>query len=195
MQNPSHATRHPILDESLSYISVDVETSGPNPGQYSLLSIGACTLAEPRLTFYIELKPTSSNQIEEAVSITHLSLDQLTENGAPPHEAMASFEAWLHTTLPTTSPIFVAFNAPFDWMFINDYFHRFLGHNPFGHNALDIKAFYMGLKRVPWKQTSLRDASHHYLFPHTLTHHALQDAIDQAGIFNRMLDELKGDAG
>ena len=27
-------------------------------------------------------------------------------------------------------------------MFVNDYFHRFLGRNPFGHAALDLKAFF-----------------------------------------------------
>jgi hypothetical protein len=32
------------------------------------------------------------------------------------------------------------FNAPFDWSFVNYYFHRFTGANPFGFTALDIKA-------------------------------------------------------
>ena len=45
-------------------------------------------------------------------------------------------------TLETS--VFVGFNAPFDWSFVNYYFHRFLGHNPFGFTAVDIKAYYMG---------------------------------------------------
>jgi uncharacterized OsmC-like protein len=32
----------PQLPPDKTYISVDVETSGPTPGDYSLLSIGAC---------------------------------------------------------------------------------------------------------------------------------------------------------
>jgi uncharacterized OsmC-like protein len=28
------------------YVSVDVETSGPNPAGYSLMSIGACLVAD-----------------------------------------------------------------------------------------------------------------------------------------------------
>ncbi len=32
---------HPGIQRE-AYISVDVETSGPNPGDYDLLSIGAC---------------------------------------------------------------------------------------------------------------------------------------------------------
>jgi ribonuclease T len=29
------------------FISVDIESSGPIPGEYSLLSIGACLLSDP----------------------------------------------------------------------------------------------------------------------------------------------------
>ena len=35
------------------------ETAGPNPADYALLSIGACTLLEPRATFYAELQPVN----------------------------------------------------------------------------------------------------------------------------------------
>ncbi|RLA29121.1 MAG: 3'-5' exonuclease, partial [Gammaproteobacteria bacterium] len=33
------------------YLSVDVETSGPIPGEYSLLTIGACDVSDPKQTF------------------------------------------------------------------------------------------------------------------------------------------------
>jgi hypothetical protein len=39
------------------FISVDVETAGPIPGDYSLLSIGACVVDEPSQTFSCELQP------------------------------------------------------------------------------------------------------------------------------------------
>jgi hypothetical protein len=38
-------------------------------------------------------------------------------------------------TPATHKAIFVAFNAPFDWMYINEYFQRYLGENPFGHSS------------------------------------------------------------
>jgi hypothetical protein len=43
-------------------------------------------------------------------------------------------------------------------MFVNSYFHRFLGRNPFGHAALDMKAFFMGLTGVKWSETALQQA-------------------------------------
>ncbi len=173
-----------------TYISIDVETAGPNPSQYSLLSIGACLATQPEVTFYAELQPVNGNATAQALSISGLSLSELARSGLPPAQAMAQFEAWvLEQTPPGHRPVFVAFNAPFDWMFVNDYFHRFLGHNPFGHSALDLKAFFMALNGVCWSQTSLEHVALHYLRNQSLTHHALQDALDQAELFREMLAE------
>ena len=170
-----------------TYISVDIETAGPNPSQYSLLTIGACTLRERASTFYVELKPVNMNYVPEALAISHLSMDRLAERGLEAAEAMRNFETWLKEQTPEGQrPLFLAFNAPFDWMFVNDYFHRFLGRNPFGHTAVDIKAYYMGLTGVGWEETSMRYISQMYLGDRQLTHHALRDAMDQAEIFRKM---------
>jgi len=180
-----------VKPETDAYICVDVETTGPIPGDYSMLSIGACTIFEPQRTFYIELKPINLNSIVEAASIHKLSLERLEVEGVAPLEALTCFEEWLvNEAAPNRQPLFVAFNAAFDWMFVNYYFYHYLGHNPFGHTAIDIKAFYMGMAGVPWSHTSWRFISPKYTAEHHLTHHALQDALDQADIFKKMLDEL-----
>ena len=171
-------------------VSVDVETAGPNPSQYSLLSIGACMAAEPHHTFYVELQPVNDRFTPEALAVSGLSLEDLAERGVPPAKAMARFAGWVEDrVLPGQNPIFIAFNAPFDWMFVNDYFHRYLERNPFGHAALDLKSFYMGLTGAPWSETSMIDAAARYLDNRQLTHHALQDALDQAELFRKMLAE------
>ena len=180
-----------ITDHQPAYISVDVETAGPNPSQYSLLSIGACTIFEPQETFYIELQPFNDDYLLESVLVGGLNWKRLKEKGIHPQTAMQRFAQWLGEVSQGQDPIFVAFNAPYDWMFVNDYFYRYLGHNPFGHKALDIKAFYMGLAGVPWDETSMRHVSPRYLGDQQLTHHALRDALDQAQIFRQMLDEVK----
>jgi DNA polymerase III epsilon subunit-like protein len=177
--------------ETDAYVCVDVETAGPIPGDYSMLSIGACTVFQPQRTFYIELKPINQNNITEAASIHNLSLERLMVDGMPPTEALTCFEDWLiNEAVPNQQPLFVAFNAAFDWMFVNYYFHHFLGHNPFGHAAIDIKATYMGMAGVSWSHTSWRYLSPKYLTEAHLTHHALQDALDQAELFRQMLEEL-----
>ena len=62
-----------------TYISIDVETAGPIPSQYSMLSIGACTLENPRRKFYIELKPDKDGVLSEAIAISNLSMEKLAE--------------------------------------------------------------------------------------------------------------------
>lgn len=175
-----------------AYISVDIETAGPNPSQYSLLTIGACTLGDRPQTFYVEIRPVNDKITQEAYATHRLSIKRLSERGVPPGEAMANFEDWIKQQVTAEQrPVFVSFNAPFDWMFVNDYFYRFLGRNPFGHSAIDIKAFYMGMSGVSWSETSMSHVGPRYLRGRELTHHALRDAMDQAEIFEKMLVETR----
>ncbi len=177
------------LPSQEAYVCVDVETSGPIPGDFSLLSIGACTVTEPQQTFYVELKPINTNLTAEAASVHKLTIDRLIKEGLEPPQAMTLFEEWLKRAVkPDQPPIFVAFNAVFDWMFIDYYFHHYLGRNPFGHAAIDIKAYYMGKAGVPWSQTSWRYIAPEYKSELELTHHALQDALDQAELFTKLLE-------
>jgi ribonuclease T len=174
------------------FICVDVETAGPIPGDYSLLSIGACMVNAPRSTFYIELQPINENSTAEAARVHKLSFQQLKEEGVPPVIAMQRFESWLISQVsPGKQAVLVAFNAPFDWMFINYYFIHYLGHNPFGHAALDIKALFMGAAKVAWSQTSWHNISPQYEEKGNLTHHALLDALDQAALFTKILENMQ----
>lgn len=116
--------------------------------------------------------------------MTGFSLDELEESGSNPEEAMLSFEKWLLTVACNAKPIFVGLNAPFDWSFINYYFHRFMGRNPFGFTALDIKALFMGSTGSTWEDTrSSRMLTKLGLIQKEMSHHALDDAKAQAGIF------------
>lgn len=174
-----------------AFVSVDIEAAGPHPSRYALLSIGACLVADPRHSFYVELKPDSLHATEEALRVSQFSIENLLETGVPPAEAMAHFETWISAEVPPgQNPIFVAFNAPFDWMFVNDYFYRYLGRNPFGYSALDIKAFYMGMTGTLWSQSTFDHIATRYFEGRTLTHNALQDARDQAFIFQAMLGNV-----
>jgi ribonuclease T len=175
---------------SETYISVDVETAGPVPSQYALLSIGACLLDDAQASFYVELQPDRDAALPEALAISGLALDALRQSGTAPAVALRAFAEWVsRVTPPGSRAVFVALNAPFDWMFVNDYFYRYLGHNPFGHNALDIKAYYMGLTGVTWAETSLSHMAAHFHQDTQLVHNALRDAQDQAAIFREILSK------
>ena len=166
------------------YISVDIESSGPIPGEYSLLTIGACLVDDDSTTFAASLKPLNRNAVPEAMSVSGLSLDELERTGQPPAEAMAAFGEWIaQATQDGTKAVFVGLNAPFDWSFVNYYFHHFVGDNPFGFTALDIKALYMGATGCTWDQTGSSKMAKRLSPKRTGTHDALEDALYQAELF------------
>jgi ribonuclease T len=176
-----------LSDPPETFVSVDIEAAGPHPSRFSLLAIGACLVDDPDTGFYVELQPTSDDALDSALAISGLTLDALRQRGRPAADAMAEFAAWVErVTPPGTLPVFVGFNAPFDWMFVNDYFHRYLGENPFGHVAVDIKAYAMGRDDTSFADTSLARLAERYGTTPSLTHHALEDARVQAGLFARL---------
>ena len=118
------------------------------------------------------------------LDFTGQSLDVLERDGLNPADAMASFSGWIHSTLPADSkPVFVDLNAPFDWSFVNYYFVRFAGSNPFGFTAVDIKALYMGATGCTWNQTTSAQMAKRLHPKKKPTHNALDDALYQAELF------------
>ncbi|MEP7360965.1 MAG: 3'-5' exonuclease [Chloroflexota bacterium] len=163
-------------------ISVDVETSGDSPSTGSLLSIGACLVVDPTSGIYLELKPLPDRPwSEEAQRVHTLAPEHLASNGLEPADAMGEFESWVQEVSGGRWPVFVGFNAPFDWMFVADYFWRYLGRNPFGISALDLKSLYMGRLGVArWGETRKDRISERLDVAFEQTHNALSDARDQA---------------
>ncbi|SDI13075.1 DNA polymerase III, epsilon subunit [Paraburkholderia phenazinium] len=173
------------------FISVDVETAGPIPGEYSMLSIGASHVDSPDYSFECMLKPLNRNFVPDALKVTGLSLDDLDATGRSPEQAMHEFASWIKETCSDGgTPVFVGLNAPFDWSFINYYFHRFVGQNPFGFTALDIKAYFMGVTGCSWDDT--RSSAITKVVSPSLKgdHNALHDAAYQAELF-RLIRELQ----
>ena len=173
-----------MTDQREIFVSVDVETAGPIPIEFSLLSIGACVVDDKSLTFACELKPLNRKADLMALKVSGLSLEALERTGLAPEEAMKRFADWLKGLVRGGETlVFVGFNAPFDWSFVNHYFHLFIGENPFGFSALDIKAYYMGATACQWADTrSSRMAA--ALQPRRQPNHtALRDAEYQAELF------------
>ncbi|MEO5535804.1 MAG: 3'-5' exonuclease [Pseudolysinimonas sp.] len=173
------------------WISVDVETAGPTPGRYSMLSIGACLVDDPQRGFYLELKPDRDEVIDSALAVSGLSMETLAKEGVEAGEAMKQFAQWVRDAVPpqTHRPVFLGFNATFDWMFVEEYFVRYGIENPFGHGGVDIKSYYVGMTGSTWEQTSMKHLSPKYLAGRPLSHNALGDARDQAELFRAISED------
>jgi ribonuclease T len=171
------------------YISVDVEASGPVPATYSLLSIGAVAVDDPDQTFYVELQPANDNLVPAAMEVVGRTLHDFAEKGRPPKAAMVAFRDWLARVAKFGRPVFVGFNATFDWAFVNFYFQHYLGENPFGFGGIDIKSYYMGMTGCTWEDTRSSRMAKELKGNSPHTHNALDDAIEQAEMFRRMMSK------
>jgi len=181
------------------YFSVDVETDGPIPGIYSMLSFGIAAAAtfdgsdlvalNPEAsTFYRELKPISEVFDRDAVAATGIDREAITRTGSDPAIALRDAVNWIGDTtaaLPgEANPVFVAYPLGFDWMFFHWYAIRYVGRSPFGHNAaLDIKTLYAAHANATITSSTRSQMPSSMLPTRPVTHNALDDAIAQAELF------------
>ena len=164
----------------MTYIVVDVESDGPAPGKYSMVSFGA-VVVEPSLgrTFFGEMRPISDYWIPEALAVSGYTREQ-TLAFSPPQEVMSSFVLWIrNVTAQGTEPIFVSDNNGYDFGFINYYLWHFVNENPFGHSSRNISDLYRGMKKDV--HSSFRGL---VTIPHT--HDPVQDARGHAEALLKM---------
>jgi DNA polymerase III alpha subunit (gram-positive type) len=176
------------------YISIDVETDGPIPGPYSMLSIAAAAYtAEKELisTFTANLETLPGAVPHPSTAEWWASQPEAwkacRKDTEPPAQAMSRFLDWIKG-LPG-SPVFVAYPAGFDFLFVYWYLMRFVGESPFSHSALDIRSFAMALLKADYWDSGKQNMPKHWFdeLPHT--HVALDDAIEQGALFCNMLKE------
>jgi hypothetical protein len=173
-----------------------VETDGAIPGPFSILSFALVyagafdgeTFYRPptyESRLYAELKPISDDFEPEALRINGLDREALLHSGIEPRVAMSHAARWVREVAAGGAPVFVAYPLSFDWSWLYWYFLSFSDSgSPFGHSrCFDIKTAMAiklgrrigdaGRQRIP---DLLKARSVH-------THHALDDAIEQAEIF------------
>src|ERR1700744_1538089 len=108
----------------MAYIMVDVESDGPIPGDYSMISFGAVLVKDGlQQTFYKRLKPISDKFLPDALAISGFSREE-TLTFDDPEKAMQEFTLWLKQ-VAVGRPIFISDNNGYDWMFICWYFYHF----------------------------------------------------------------------
>jgi ribonuclease T len=96
---------------------------------------------------------------------------------------MKQFAEWVSQVCGEGAPVFVGLNAPFVWSFVNYYFIRYLGSNPFGISAVDIKALFMGVHQCAWEGTSSANMKAFTVASSNENHRALDTAALHAQLF------------
>jgi len=176
------------------YISTDVETDGPIPGPHSMLSLGSAAYTADKTlvsTFSanFEALPDAKGHPDtmawwatqpEAWAACRRDLQA-------PEPAMRAYVAWVRSL--AGKPVFVAYPAGFDFLFVYWYLMRFAGESPFSHSALDVKTFAMATLGIGYREATKRNMPKRWFdrLPHS--HVALDDAIEQGALFCNMLKD------
>jgi len=165
----------------MTFFMTDVEADGPCPGLFSMVSFGA-VIVEDGLsrTFYGQCRPISQDWVPEALAVSGHSREE-TMDFPDPEQTMLEFGTWIRDNAGTRksrgqvvpNAQFIADNNGFDWQFINYYFHKYLGSNPFGFSSQNLGSLFKGFNKdmfSRWKH--LRKTKH--------THDPVMDAKGNA---------------
>jgi len=182
------------------FLSIDVEASGPMPGLYSLVSIGAvpvvrrggCWFVDKQDTFYVELQPQDgAMELAEATAIHGLTSAHLEEHGSPPTEALRDFCEYFDNLKDQYSRVRpAAWPSSFDAPYVGWVAQRYLDRNPLGHSAFDIPSYAMGLLDCTDRRKlhNVMVAAGYEAPENPNEHNALADAIEQAETLTWLLN-------
>ena len=178
------------------YVSIDIESDGPYPPRYSMLSLGAAAFHrgryEPVATFEVNLLPLDGAERDpktmEWWATQPAAWEHLQESRQSPSDAMEAFAAWA-SALPG-KPILAVYPV-WDWGWVNYYLQQFHGRNPFGIAALDMKTLAMALLDSEFKASAKRNMPREWFDGAPRHDHtARTDAIGQGVMLMRMFDRL-----
>jgi hypothetical protein len=164
---------------------IDVESDGPCPGLFNMISFGIVSLADPELGFMGEVAPIVDHPgLPEARAISGVSLQtQKTypEAGLVMHSACE----WLMRATDGERASLWSDNPAYDWQFWNWYCHKYVGRNPAGFSARRIGDLDAGRRGEPLNTTAWK---HRRVTPHT--HNPLDDARANAEGLRWVLQEM-----
>lgn len=175
-----------MIDDNQIYVVVDIETDGPVPGLYSMLSLGAvATTGEKEVdSFYATLLPLENAAQDPETMVWWKSQPdawaEATANAQPAEVVLRSFIEWVNSL--EKKPLFVAHPVAFDYTFVSWYSWKFMGTNPFTDErgapmGLDLSSFIAGRFGFTYKnatRTRLPEELRKHMPIHS--HNALDDA-------------------
>ena len=176
------------------YISVDIETNGPIPSDFSMLSFGAAafdTDGNLLSTFSANLE-TLPNATEDPATMAWWAMNQgaylkTREAIQDPKIAIQDFISWVNAF--NAKPVFVAYPSGFDFTWMYWYMVHFVGRSPFSFSALDIKSYAMAVLKTEYRKSTKKNMPKHWFPEEKHTHIAVEDAIEQGRLFFNMLKD------
>lgn len=180
------------------YFSADVETDGPIPGEFSMLSFALVYAGRydgvrferaegNTAAFETTLRPIAERFQQEALDVNGLDRAKLTIEGKDPAVAMAEAADWVLQNSQGGAPVLVAYPVSFDWTWLYWYFIHFLNKSPFNHSrCFDLKTAIAVRGHLPISSAGHRHLPSALVSTKPHTHRALDDAIEQADMLAKL---------
>lgn len=187
--------------DKTTYISIDVECTGPVPGLFSMISLGAAAFnreGEVIDTFMVNLDEIFGSRQDPATmrfwQDNPVAYLRTKENPVPAQEGTVAFYNWYETL---ENPVFVFMPQKFDGLFVYWYLQTFIETLNFVNtpDAIDVKTMamvalgaenpYFASKRSwpkTWKNKKI-----------THNHVAVDDAKEQGEQFIKILNHIQKD--
>lgn len=179
------------------YVSTDIETDGPIPGEYSMLSLGSAAFdggGALKDHFSVNLEALDGARQDPGTMKwwrgRPSAWEECRRNVRPVKMGMSEYAAWIDS-LPGRA-VFVGYPAGFDFLFVYWYLMKFVGRSPFGFSAIDVKTYATALLGTDYRATTKKSMPKRWFNPTAKhAHVALDDAIEQGHLFAAMLAERR----
>jgi hypothetical protein len=163
----------------MSLFFVDVEATNLSPFSGVMTEFGAVEY-DSRASFHGVLWDAEPDPDVPAKPLVTLDSKHYDEKSV-----MEKFATWIKQT-SKGRPIFVSDNNGYDSQWINFYFDKHLGVNPFGHSSRRISDFWAGLQSdfyntQKWKQYRVTEHDHN----------PVNDSLGNVEAFHKIMELIK----
>ena len=183
------------------FISADVEADGPIPGPNSMISFAAVAFTpngDGSITvldsYYANLERLEGAQPDKNTmkwwnhasrkQFYELTLQDMVSPAVAMREAANMMEQF------ESKPVLVTYPDGYDFLWLYWYFLKFNNDCPFGFTALGMKTLAWAKMRGKYHDVTKRTMPDKWKVNLPHTHHALDDAKEQAAIFGKMFADV-----
>lgn len=176
------------------YVSLDIEADGPVPGLNNMLSLGAAVIDRhetvlDRFSVNLKLLPEASPHPDtmDWWATQPDAWAACRSDPQEPDEAMQAFDTWLASATTYGKLVPMGYPAAYDFMWVNWYLVRFVGHCRLGFSCLDLKSFAMAHLKLDYRSAAKKRFPKDWFGETAHSHIAVEDAIEQGIMGVRMM--------
>lgn len=184
------------------FFSTDIESDGPIPSDNSMLSFASVAFNPNGSKFEIidsfganlallhGAKPAPET---EAFWLKNYQAYLATrESIQDPEVAMVNYVQWVKNICDKHNgkPVFAAFPAGYDFLFMYWYMLKFAKESPFSFSAFDLKSYVSAYLKMPYRYATKRNMPKKWFTSKVAhSHVAMDDAIEQGELIYNVIQE------